>query len=115
MDYLQQIKQDNEVILKFLLKNQKQIDNIPLSVWSRIKFKNTKSLITYLIKKTKESKSNEFKIGLKNTKYNSSQYKRFSKQEMESLLKSGNLGSIDIEVSDSDSTGRAINKFGKSS
>lgn len=114
MDYLKQIKQGNDEILKFLVKNSNKLQGHQMSIWRRTEFKDSKSLVRELIKKTKNP-ANEFKIGLEDTKKRIISYNYKKRSDMESLLNSGNLGFIDIKISDQDKTAGAIKKFGTSS
>ena len=114
MNYLQQIKKQNEEILKFLIKNKDDLKGHQLSMWDRKEYKDVNSLVRELIKQSKNP-ANEFKIGLLNKKFRSMSYDYKKRSDMEKLLKSGNLGDIDIEITDIDQKANAIKQFGTSS
>ena len=114
MDYLKQIKQNNHEILRFLVGNTKELDSHQKSIWYRKEFKSTKLLIRELIKQSKNP-ANEFKIGMEDKKNRTVSYNRKKRSDMEKLLKSGNLGYIDIQITDQKKKGNAIDKFGTSS
>lgn len=115
MDYLKQIKQGNHEILRFLVGNSKELDSHQKSIWNRKEYKDTKSLIRDLIKKTKESPANSFKIGMHDKKNRTVNYTFRKRSDMQKLIDSGNLGSIDIEITNQDRQASAIKKFGTSS
>ena len=108
MDYLDQIKKENEEVLKFLVKNKKELQGTEFTIWKRKKYKDSTALVKELIKLSKNP-AIEFKIGINGNFI----YRRQS--DMESALKKGNVKSIDIETTNKDIQGRAIKKFGTSS
>ena len=104
---------DNKEIIKFFVGNSKELDQYPKTLWGHTKYKDTKSLVRDLIKANHKPYT-QIKVGMSDESKRIMSFNFKKRSEMEKLLKSGNLGRIEIQISDQASTKRAIDKFGTS-
>ena len=112
-DWLDDIRKDNDEIIRFLVGNAKELDSVPKTIHRRKEFKKTRDFTKELMKKIKTS-GVRLKMGLGNSKTNTISYRTRSRKDMEELLKSGNLDKIDVEFENVPGMMRAIDKFGTS-
>jgi len=105
---------DNKEVIKFLVSNAKELDLHRKTIWNRTEFKKTSDLTKELVKLMKKG-GFHIKIGLQDVPNKVISYNYKKRSDMEKLLKSGNLGRIDIEYTHIPTMQGAIDKFGTSS
>ena len=112
-NWLDDIKKNNDEVLRFLVGNAKGLDSVPKTIHNRQKFDKTRDFTKEIMKQVRGN-GIRIIIGLGNSKTNTISYRRFKRKEMQDLLDSGNLSKIDVEFENVAQMQRAIKNFGTS-